>query len=85
MTKQYLIEEAGLESMVSLVTNDNWAEYTLRYIVDYKKHSAIKDMTCELLLEWIDETHGHIRIGWASRELSAVSDLAVKVLQAQKQ
>jgi small-conductance mechanosensitive channel len=84
MTKQYLIEEAKLEPMVTLMTNDNWAEYTLRYIVDYKKRRATKDMICELLLKRIDDTHGRIRLGSATLELSAIPDLGVRILQSEE-
>jgi hypothetical protein len=31
------------EPMISLVANDNWAEYTLRYVVDYKKKKDYKN------------------------------------------
>jgi len=82
MTKQYLIEEARLEPMVTLVTNDNWAEYTLRYVVDYKGRRTTKDRICERLLERIDETRGRIRIGSSTLELSAAPDLGIRILPA---
>lgn len=34
--RKYLIEDAKIEPIVTLVTNDNWIEFTLRYVVDYK-------------------------------------------------
>ncbi len=82
MTQQYLIEEARLEPMVSLVTNDNWAEYTLRYVVDYKKRRITKDMICELILKRIDETHDRIRIGSATFEITAAPDLGIRILSS---
>lgn len=36
-------------------------EYTLRYIVDYKKRRTTKDLICERLLTRIDETQGRIK------------------------
>jgi small-conductance mechanosensitive channel len=80
MTKQYLIEEARLEPMVTLVTHDNWAEYTLRYVVDYKKRRTTKDMICELLLKRIDETHGRIRLASSTFELTAAPELGIRIL-----
>ena len=80
MTKQYLIEEAGLEPMVTLIMNDNWVEYTLRYIVDYKRRRTIKDTICELLLNRIDETRGRIRLGSSTLELSAAPEMGIRIL-----
>jgi len=80
MTKQYLIEEAGLEPMVTLIMNDNWVEYTLRYIVDYKRRRSTKDTICERLLKRIDETHGRIRLGSSTLELSSAPDLGIRIL-----
>jgi hypothetical protein len=33
LTKQYRLKDAQTEPMISLIANDNWAEYTLRYVV----------------------------------------------------
>ena len=83
MTKQYLIEEASLEPMVSLVINDNWAEYTLRYIVDYKKRRTTKDTICERILSRIDEAPDRIRLASSTFELTAVPDLGIRILQSE--
>jgi hypothetical protein len=80
MTKQYLVEEAGLEPMVTLIMNDNGVEYTLRYVVDYKRRRSIKDTICERLLRRIDETHGRIRLGSSTLELSSAPDLGIRIL-----
>lgn len=37
LLKKYLIENAQTDSMVTLIANNDWIEYTLRYMVDYKK------------------------------------------------
>jgi hypothetical protein len=41
ITKKNVRDET--EPMISLVANDNWAEYTLRYVVDYKKKRDYKN------------------------------------------
>ena len=33
MQHKYRLEDAQTESMVSLIANDNWVEFTLRYVV----------------------------------------------------
>jgi hypothetical protein len=42
LQSKYRLENAQTEPMVSLVANDNWVEYTLRYVVDYKRRRTTK-------------------------------------------
>lgn len=64
MLKQYRLEEAGVEPTVTLVANDNWLEFTIRYVVDYKKRRGTKDLLFTRILEEFDKTDG--RVGFAS-------------------
>lgn len=60
MTNKYHIEDAKIEPMVFLVANDNWLEFSLRYIVDYKLRRVTKDKLFTRILEEIDKSHGRI-------------------------
>jgi len=82
MTDKYMIEDLNVAPVVTILSNDNWVEYTLRYIVDYKKRRTTKDLICELLLTRIDETQGRIKLGSATFEITAAPDLDVKVHKA---
>jgi hypothetical protein len=42
LQSKYRLEDAQTEPMFSLIANDNWAEYTLRYVVGYKKRRLTK-------------------------------------------
>jgi small-conductance mechanosensitive channel len=44
MVNKYQVENASTEPLVILVANDNWVEFTLRYVVDYKKRGVTKDL-----------------------------------------
>ena len=79
MTDKYMIEAVNVVPVVTMLTNDNWVEYTLRYIVDYKKRRFTKDLICELLLSRIDETQGRIKLGSATFEITAAPNLDVKI------
>lgn len=52
MLRKYLIEDARVEPMVTLVTTDNWLEFTVRYVVNYKQRRSKKD---ELFSRILDE------------------------------
>lgn len=56
ITNRYLIETASVHPIVTLVANQNWIEFTLRYVVDYKLRRSTRDKLFTRLLETID-TH----------------------------
>lgn len=64
MVRKYLIEDAKVEPMVSLVTTDNWMEFTLRYVVDYKSRRVKKDQLFTRILDEFQGTDG--RVAFAS-------------------
>jgi small-conductance mechanosensitive channel len=51
MIKKYLLEDARVEPAVTLVTTDNWMEFTLRYVVDYKYRRSKKDQLFTRILD----------------------------------
>ena len=62
MVHKYLIEDAKIEPAVTLTANDNWLEFTLRYIVDYKQRRGKKDIIFSRILDEFDNTNGSISI-----------------------
>jgi hypothetical protein len=42
IVKRYMIEEAMIDPVVTLVCTDNWIAFTLRSITDYKLRRATK-------------------------------------------
>ena len=84
MTEKYRIEDLKVEPVVTLITNDNWVEYTLRYVVDYKKRRATKDMICDLVLKRIEGEEGRVKLGSATFELTSIPDLDVRLLASEQ-
>ena len=79
MTEKYRIEDLKVEPVVTLITNDNWVEYTLRYVVDYKNRRTTKDMICERVLNRIEGNEGRIKLGSATFELTSLPKLDVRL------
>jgi len=77
VVKKYRIEDEQVEPMVTLVANDNWMEFTVRYIVDYKRRRTTKDELFTRILNAIDETHGRVAI--ASTTIHIVETPVLKV------
>ncbi len=69
IVNRYRIEDARIDPMVTLIANDNWLEFTLRYVVDYKKRRTTKDELWQRVLEKVDETGGRVALASATFEI----------------
>ncbi|MCL4864697.1 MAG: mechanosensitive ion channel family protein [Gemmatimonadales bacterium] len=69
ITRTFLVEDAIVEPMVSMVANDNWIEFTLRYVVDYKSRRRTKTRLFSRLLEEIEASEGRVAIASATFHL----------------
>ncbi len=79
MVRKYLIEDAKVKPMITLVTNDNWMEFTLRYVVDYKYRRLKKD---ELFTRMLDEslaTNGRVEYASSTFNLVAAPTFNVRL------
>ncbi len=68
-SKQYLLEEAITDPMVSLVLNDNWMEFTVRFVVNYKRRRGTKDALFTRVLDEFAKTDGKVEIASATVHL----------------
>lgn len=80
MIRQYRIESAELDPRVFLVANDNWMEFTLRYVVDYKRRRITKDVLFTRILEETDKTGGRVALASATFHLVQAPELTVKLV-----
>jgi small-conductance mechanosensitive channel len=69
LQQQYRLEEAQTEPMVSLIANDNWVEFTLRYVVSYKKRRITKTELFTRILKEVEGTKGEIKFASATFQL----------------
>lgn len=79
MQSKYRLEDAQTEPMVSLIANDNWVEYTLRYVVSYKKRRATKTALFTNILKKIEATNGEIKFASATFHLVEAPEIKVKM------
>ncbi|HEU4707840.1 MAG TPA: mechanosensitive ion channel family protein [Methylophilaceae bacterium] len=63
MTQKYLVESANVRPMVTMTANQNWMEYSLRYVIDYRLRRSTKDKLFTRILDEIDSNSEHIAIG----------------------
>jgi small-conductance mechanosensitive channel len=75
--KKYMLQETSVEPLVTLEANDNWMEFTARYIVDFRKRRWIKDRLFTRILEEVDKSQDRIRLASATFELTNLPRLDV--------
>lgn len=73
VVKKYMIEPAKVEPMISLTADENWMEFTLRYVVDYKERRAKRDRIFSRILEEFEKTDGRVSIASSAMEIGIVA------------
>ncbi|MEO8116159.1 MAG: mechanosensitive ion channel family protein [Bacteroidota bacterium] len=76
---KYKLEDAQTEPMVSLIANDNWVEFTLRYVVTYNKRRVTKTELFTNILKAVDASDGKIKFASATFQLVEPSDLNINI------
>ncbi|MFC2130837.1 mechanosensitive ion channel family protein [Bacteroidota bacterium] len=77
MTAKYMIENASVDPMVTLIANDNWMEFTLRYPVDYRKRKFTKDLLFTRVIEEVNLSDNKIMLASATYEIVAMPQINV--------
>lgn len=70
MTRNYVIENARVQPMVTLVMDENWITYTVRYVTEFKKRRTTKDHLFRRILEEIDGAADAVSIASAAQEIT---------------
>ena len=78
MVRKFLIENASTHPMVNIIANDNWVEFTLRYVVDYKKRVGVKDQLFTKILEKVESNSDQIELASATFALTKMPPIVVK-------
>ena len=79
MYRKYAIEQASVQPMISVRANDNWIEYTLRYVVNYKQRRGTMNKIFIRILEEFEATDGAVEIASATFHLVQLPDLNVNL------
>ena len=79
MVDKYRIENASVIPTIFIVANDNWVEFSLRYVVDFKKRRFIKDLLFTKIIDEVKQTNGKVQFASATFELVGMPNLKVSV------
>ncbi|QHI39125.1 Small-conductance mechanosensitive channel [Kordia antarctica] len=71
MIGEYNIENAKVQPMVTMLFNENWITFTLRYVVDFKSRRITKSNLSEKILSAINASNGKVEVASAAIEITA--------------
>ncbi len=72
VVKKYYIENAEVEPTLAITMTDNWIQFNLRYIVDYKKRRYTKHILNDLIGKEIQKTDGKVQLASTTFEIISV-------------
>ncbi|HRH00722.1 MAG TPA: mechanosensitive ion channel [Polyangiaceae bacterium] len=67
--RTYRVEDARIDPLVTVVVNDNWVEYTVRYVTPFRARRVTKDALFERLLQQVDASEGKVMLASATFHL----------------
>jgi len=77
VVKKYYIEDAEVEPTLAIKLTDNWAEYNLRYIVNYKKRRLTKHILHDNIRKAFEQTNGKVTLASTTLELIKIPELQI--------
>ena len=78
VVNKYYIENAQVEPTLAITITDNWIQFNLRYIVDYKKRRYTKNILNELIGKEIQKTEGKVQLASTTFEIVRVPNINLK-------
>lgn len=75
VVNKYYIENAQVNPSLAISITDNWIQFNLRYIVDYKKRRYTKHLLNELISEEIKKTNGKVQLASTTFEIVKLPDI----------
>lgn len=78
VVNKYYIEDALVDPTLAITMTDNWIQFNLRYIVDYKKRRLTKHQLHEKIIKKIEATNGKVVIASATFEIVKIPMVKVK-------
>jgi len=78
VVNKYYIEDAQVEPTLAISMTDNWIEFNLRYIVDYKNRRSTKNLLNEKIGKAIQETKGKVILASVTLEIVKIPNVKIE-------
>jgi small-conductance mechanosensitive channel len=77
VVNKYYIENAQVEPTLAISMTDNWMQFNLRYIVDYRKRRSTKHLLNEKIGKAIQETKGKVILASVTLEIVKIPTIKI--------
>ena len=77
VVNKYYIEDAQVDPTLAITLTDNWIQFNLRYIVDYKKRRYTKNLLHQEIGKRIEATNGKIKLASATFEIVRIPSVKI--------
>jgi small-conductance mechanosensitive channel len=77
IVNKYYIEDAQVEPSLAITLTDNWVQFNLRFIVDYKKRRVTKNLLHEEIGKRILATQGKVTLASTTIEIVRIPPLKI--------
>ena len=78
VVQKYYIEDAQLDPTLAITLTDNWVQFNLRYIVDYKKRRMTKHLLQEKIHQEVEKTAGKVILSSATVEIIKIPEIKIE-------
>ncbi|MEM5565471.1 mechanosensitive ion channel family protein [Psychroserpens sp. AS72] len=79
VVNKYYIEDAQVDPTLAITLTDNWIQFNLRYIVDFKKRRLTKHLLNDTIRKEFEATNGKVILASTTIELIKIPELKVKL------
>ncbi|WNH10640.1 mechanosensitive ion channel family protein [Thalassobellus suaedae] len=79
VVNKYYIEDAIVDPTLAITLTDNWIQFNLRYIVDYKKRRQIKHVLNDKIHKELEKTKGKVTLASTTLELIEIPEIKVNL------
>jgi len=81
VVNKYYIEDALVDPTLAITLTDNWIQFNLRYIVDYKKRRATKHILNDKIHKEVLKTNGKVTLASTTLELIKIPEVKIDLKQ----
>lgn len=74
---KFYIEDAQIDPTLAITLTDNWIQFNLRYIVDFKKRRLTKHLLYDKIRLDIENTNGKVNLASSTLEIIKIPNLKV--------
>ena len=79
IVNKYYVEDAELDPTLAITLTDNWIQFNLRYIVDFKKRRLTKHDLYDKIRKEFENTEGKVILASTTLEMVNIPDIKINL------